>query len=688
MTAPRERRAARAASTGRRRKAKSPPPPRVVVAQLLPEVDGGRYPAKRAEGERITVTAHLVCDSHDLVSAVLLHRTAPPVGEPGEWVESPMEPTENDEYVGSFLTGEPGRYEYTVEAWVDRLGTWREDLEKRVAAGWDVSSELLEGAELLRTRTRPSSAEDGDALARAADRIQDAEIPVDERAAFALEESFGELLSRSADRLGASRYHRELRLTVDETKARFSAWYEMFPRSAGTDPQRGATLREAAARLTDIAAMGFDVLYLPPVHPIGHTARKGPNNALHAGPEDPGSPWAIGSEEGGHTAVHPDLGTIADFDWFVAEAAKHGLDVALDIAFQCSPDHPWVREHPDWFRHRPDGTIKYAENPPKQYQDVYPLDFECADWENLWAALRDVFTFWLDHGVRIFRVDNPHTKPFPFWEWVIDEITRERPDAIFLAEAFTRPKRMATLAKMGFNQSYSYFTWRNTKQELTEYFTELSQPPVSDYMRANLFANTPDILHEYLQVGGRPAFLVRLVLAATLGPAYGIYSGYELIEHEAHPGTEEYVDSDKYQVKVRNWEAPGNIKPAISTLNRLRRELPALQYNHDLWFLPLENEELFAYMKSDPAGGGHVLVVVNLDVRYPQSGWVGLPMGELGLNEQEPYVVHDVLNGQRHLWRGSWNFVRIDPADASTVPAHVIVIEGHSADERRVEGYA
>jgi starch synthase (maltosyl-transferring) len=656
------------------------PPPRVIIDAVLPAVDGGRYPVKRALGDLFAVTAHLVADGHDVVAGALVIRPEPG----GEWVETPLEPLGNDEYRARVIANEVGRYRYAVEAWVDEYRSWSADLERRVLAGWDVAAELAEGARLAGAAAMRAPWPDSERLHLLAGRLGEEAIPPLERAGSALEREYVELVSRYPDRGRAVRSEPELPLIVDPERARFASWYEMFPRSAGSDPARGASLHEAAARLPDIAAMGFDVLYLPPVHPIGSTKRKGPNNALEAAPGDPGSPWAIGSPAGGHTAIHPELGTIEDFDWFVQEAGAHGLALALDIAFQCSPDHPWVHQHPEWFRHRPDGSIKYAENPPKRYEDVYPLDFDTETWAALWAALRDVFLFWASHGVTIFRVDNPHTKPFPFWEWLVAEVKREHPEAMFLAEAFTRPKRMQALAKLGFDQSYTYFTWRNTKAELTEYFTDLTSPPVSDFLRPNLFANTPDILHEYLQVGGRPAFLVRAVLAATLGPAWGIYSGFELCEADAVPGTEEYADSEKYQVKVRDWDAPANIKPEIARLNMLRRTHPALQFNHELWFLPLDNDQLIAFMKQDPRGGGHVLVIVNLDVRNTQTGYVGIPLETLGIGADEQFMVSDTLNDRRYLWRGEWNFVRLDPRVEA---AHVLVFEGRTGTEEQAEAY-
>ncbi|MPZ97809.1 MAG: DUF3416 domain-containing protein [Dehalococcoidia bacterium] len=644
-------------------------PLRVAIDAVMPEIDDGRYRAKRTTGEALEVTAHIFADGHDLIAADLLFR---PSGHE-DWQSVRMTELGNDEWAGLFVPKQLGVYEYTVEAWVDRFASWRADLEKRVEAGRDVDSELREGAHLVQQAADRANGDAHVALRTSAIWLADEGLPQDRRVAVATEPDLLELMDRHRDRSRVSRYRHVLELWVDRERARFGAWYEMFPRSQTADPARGASLREAAAGLPRVAAMGFDVLYLPPVHPIGHTGRKGPNNQLQGGRGDPGSPWAIGSEEGGHTAVHPELGTIEDFEWFIGQARELGLEVALDLAYQCSPDHPWVREHPQWFRHRPDGTIKYAENPPKQYQDIYPLDFETEDWRALWEELRRVACFWIDHGVRIFRVDNPHTKPFAFWEWLIAIVHAEYPDVIFLAEAFTRPKRLQGLAKLGFTQSYGYFTWRNTKYELTEYLTQLTTQPVSDYLRSNLFANTPDILHEYLQQGGRPAFLVRVALAATLGPSYGIYSGFELAEHvPAHEGSEEYLDSEKYQLRPRDWEAPGHITNAITRLNEARRAYPALQHNHRLWFLPIENDQVLAFVKADPAGGAHVLVVVNLDVRAPQGGWVGLPLAELGFAHDEPFTAHELLSGQRFAWQGEWAFVHLDPREQ---PAQVFAFE-------------
>ncbi|MEP7027191.1 MAG: alpha-1,4-glucan--maltose-1-phosphate maltosyltransferase [Candidatus Eisenbacteria bacterium] len=654
---------------------------RVVVENVLPSVEDGRYAVKRTVGEELEVTADVFADGHGSLRAVLKYR---PAGS-STWTETPMEEVENDEWLASFPLEQAGFHEYTVEAWLDTFGTWRDELEKKSAAGLDVGSELLEGARIVREGAERAQGRARTWLAARAAVLTGGELQT-ACVVAALAEDLEEAMARVPDRSRAAAAGRTLRVWADRERGRVGAWYEMFPRSAGTDPGRGATLAEAAARLPDIAALGFDVVYLPPVHPIGRTHRKGKNNSLVVAPGDPGSPWAIGSADGGHTAVDPALGTLKDFDRFVAAAAQARLEVALDLAYQCSPDHPWVREHPDWFRHRPDGSIKFAENPPKKYQDIYPLDFECVDWRGLWQALLEVVQFWIGHGVHIFRVDNPHTKPFLFWDWMIAEIQREHPDVIFLAEAFTRPRVMERLAKGGFTQSYSYFTWRNTKAELTEYFTELTEEPVREYMRPNLFANTPDILHEYLQVGGRAAFQVRLVLAATLGASYGIYGpAFELCEATpVTPGSEEYLDSEKYEFKVWDHDRPGNIREFVRIVNRARREHPALCFDHRLQFCPVEGDELIGYMKTTPDLESIVLVVVNLDPHRVQHGFVEVPIANLGIPADQPYQVHDLLSDERYLWTGARNYVRLDPA---VMPAHVFVVYRKIHTERDFDDY-
>jgi starch synthase (maltosyl-transferring) len=640
---------------------------RVVVEGVLPQVDAGRFPVKRVTRDRVVVTADIFAEGHDELAAVLLYRRD---GDE-QWHEEPMVPTTNDRWQAVFTVESIGRYEYTIEGWVDRFATWRRDLAKKAEAGQDVGSELLEGSALVR-ETAARAPEAAPELSRSADYLADASTPAELRVGAARAEDLARLMAAYPDRRTATRFDRVLQVLVERERARFGAWYEMFPRSAGTDPSRSATFAEAAALLPYVESMGFDVLYLPPVHPIGRSFRKGPNNSLTPGPNDPGSPWAIGSEEGGHMAIEPGLGTLEDFDRFVEAAARHGLEIALDIAIQASPDHPYVREHPEWFRHRPDGTIKYAENPPKKYQDIYPINFESDAWPALWQELKQIFEFWISHGVRIFRVDNPHTKPFRFWHWALAEITREHPDTIFLSEAFTRPKVMRYLAKCGFSQSYSYFTWRNTAAELTEYFTELTQTDVREYMRPNLFANTPDILHEYLQHGGRPAFEIRLVLAATLGASYGIYSGYELAENvPVRPGSEEYLDSEKYQIRPRNFDQPDSLAALIREVNTIRRRHPALQHDHGLAFHATDNPELLCYSKRSVDGTDLLLSIVNLDPFRMQHGYVQLPLADWGFSEHDTVEVHDLLSNERYFWRGAWNYVRLEPGSRGAHILHV-----------------
>ncbi len=658
---------------------------RAIIERVLPEIDGGRFPVKRTPGEAVLVTADIFTDGHDRLAAVLRYRdTDNGRAAHATWREAPMALVDNDRWEGRFVVEAVGRWEYTLDAWVDRFASWQLELSKKFGAGQDVTSELLEGAVLIRrtAETIEPTAGRGRKSADAAGEdakawlLDQAEVLVggeepSVRVAAALDAGLSERMREHDPRAGRVSYDRVLEVTVEPELARFGAWYEMFPRSAGPDPTRSATFDEAAMRLPAIADLGFDVVYLPPVHPIGRSFRKGRNNTLVAEPTDPGSPWAIGAAEGGHKAVEPGLGTLEDFDRFVATARRLGLAVALDIAFQVSPDHPYVGEHPEWFRHRPDGTIKYAENPPKKYQDIYPFDFESDDAPALWEELKSVFLFWIDHGVTIFRVDNPHTKPFRFWEWLIADVKRDHPEAIFLSEAFTRPKVMKYLAKAGFSQSYTYFTWRNTKADLTEYLTELCQTDVREYLRPNLFTNTPDILHAFLQQGGRPAFMIRFVLAATLGASYGIYSGFELAENRAVPGTEEYLDSEKYQIREWDWDQPGHIKELIARLNAVRHEHPALHSTWSLQFLPTDTDQLLAYTKRTEDRRDIVLVVVNLDPADMQHGWVQAPLWDWGLSPDATYEVVDQLSGERYTWRGEWNYVRLDPGH---LPAHVLTV--------------
>ena len=643
---------------------------RVVIEGIAPSVDDGRFPIKRTLGERVVVRADVFADGHDILAAALLYRRA----GASAWLEAPMTPVGNDRWEAAFDVDTLGRYEYTVEGWIDLFATWRHGLSAKTGAGLDVSSELLEGAQIVQEVLRIHQGHGvHELLKRAGTVLEDATRSAPERIAVALSPELAEAMAAVPDRSRATLYDRILSVIVEPERARFGAWYEMFPRSAGTDPTRSGTFDDAAARLPYIREMGFDVLYLPPIHPIGRSFRKGRNNSLEPGPDDPGSPWAIGSDAGGHTAVEPGLGTLADFDRFVSAARSHDLEIALDLAYQASPDHPWVREHPEWFRRRPDGTIKYAENPPKKYQDIYPINFDSSDWRALWLELKQVVEFWIAHGVTIFRVDNPHTKPLRFWAWALEEIRRNHPETIFLSEAFTRPKVMRHLAKTGFSQSYTYFTWRNTAPEIRDYFTELTQTTVREYLRPNLFANTPDILHEYLQRGGRPAFIARLFLAATLGASYGIYSGFELLENvPVRPGSEEYLDSEKYQIKLRNFEQPGSLAPLIGRINRIRREHPALQRDWGLRFHATDNPELICYSKRSEDGRDLLVMVVNLDPFHMQHGFVELALSDWGLPPDSPIQVRDLVTNERYHWRGGRNYVRLDP-QASV--AHILLVE-------------
>ncbi len=664
---------------------------RAVVDTVLPSVDGGRFAVKRVAGERLEVEAHCFADGHDVLRVQLLWRNEADAA----WQHVAMSAHPNDIWRAAFTPPAPGRYRYTVCAWVDAFESWRHELARRVDAD-DIRLAARSGALLIDAAAQRA----GDARDRAS--LAEWAISLDARAvdagsgvssgdsttlkAMGLDPALGAVAARYPDRHLEVRYGAELPLTVDRERARFSSWYELFPRSASPEPGRHGTFRDVEARLPYIAEMGFDVLYLPPIHPIGREKRKGPNNTLAAAPDDVGSPWAIGAKEGGHKDILPALGTPEDFRRLVAAAARHGLEIALDIAYQCAPDHPYVKAHPQWFRWRPDGTVQYAENPPKKYQDIYPFNFESEDWRALWLELKSVLDHWIGEGVRIFRIDNPHTKAFGFWEWVIAEVQRAHPDVIFLAEAFTRPKVMHRLAKVGFTQSYTYFTWRNTKQELTAYFTELVQGPGREYFRPNAWPNTPDILNEYLHGGQRAAFMARLVLAATLAANYGIYGpAFELLEGEPRePGSEEYRDSEKYQLRHRDLARSDSLAPFIARINRIRHDNPALQADHSLRFLDIDNDQLIAYVKRAESGDDDgaenvVLCVVNLDPHHVQSGWIALDAAGLGVEPGQSFQMHDLLANQRFAWQGPRWFVQLDPTRS---PAHVFVLRRRVRSER------
>ncbi|RIK82240.1 MAG: alpha-1,4-glucan--maltose-1-phosphate maltosyltransferase [Planctomycetota bacterium] len=653
---------------------------RAIVERVRPEIDAGRFPIKRTVGQRVAVDAHVFTDGHDVVAAVLRHRNA---GET-QWREVEMTPLYNDEWTAEFVVDQLGACEYTVVAWVDRFFTWHRDFQKRAAANQAARVDLLIGAELIADAAKRAAGSDRVALESWAARLSNVEAIVHTQQVCE-DSELPRLMKRHPDRSLVSEYDRVLSVSVERERAGFSTWYEMFPRSAASEPGRHGTLADVEARLPYVAAMGFDVLYLPPIHPIGRKFRKGKNNVTTAERGDVGSPWGIGSSEGGHKAIHPDLGTIADFRRLVKAAQHRGIELALDVALQCAPDHPYVQDHPDWFRQRPDGTIQYAENPPKKYQDIYPFDFECRDWRALWDELKSIFDYWIAEGVKIFRVDNPHTKPFAFWEWCLGEIRREHPDVLFLAEAFTRPKIMYRLAKLGFTQSYTYFAWRNTKQELTEYMAELTKSNVHEFFYPNFWPNTPDILTEYLQVGGRPAFMARLVLAATLSPNYGIYG--PPFEHcwtaPREPGSEEYRDSEKYQIHYHDLDRPDSLRDFIARVNEIRREQTVLRTLDNVHFHAVDNDQLICYTKSSPDKRECLLVVVNLDPHHTQSGWIDLPLEALDVDDEHPYQVHDLLSDARYLWNGRKNFVQLDPH----VPAHIFQVRRRVRSERDFEYY-
>jgi len=640
--------------------------PSVMIENVQPLIDCGRYPIKRIVGEDLVVEADIFKDGHDVVAAILKWR----VGKRG-WRQTPMVFVDNDRWRGVCTLYDEAIHEYTVEAWTDTFRSWQQEFAKKFEAGIsDLRSEALAGAAIVeaaagRARDRADSA-----------RLREFAVQIGSGANSAIYSMArsGELevlMATYPDRADATQYEPAPRVVVDRTAALFGAWYEFFPRSAEGRGDRGSTFRDCLPRVDDARAMGFDVIYFPPIHPIGHTNRKGRNNATTSEPGDPGVPWAIGTEAGGHKAIEPSLGALEDFDWLQKEVRKRGMEIALDFALNCSPDHPYVKEHPDWFYKRPDGTIKYAENPPKKYEDIYPLNFRGENWRELWAETKSIVLFWAEHGVRIFRVDNPHTKPVAFWEYLISGVRDEYPDAIFLSEAFTRPKMMKALARAGFNQSYTYFTWRNSKQELVEYFTELTQTEMSEYFRPNLWPNTPDILPFLLQEAGRPAFMIRVLMAATLSPLYGIYSGYELCENKPLPGREEYLDSEKYQFKERDWDAPGNIKHWITRINKIRKENRALQMFTNLRFYRTDNDAILCYGKMTPARDNIILVVVNLDPFRRQNSFVHVPIEEFGQMESNEYQVHDLLNDARYIWRGGQNYVELDP---EIQPAHVFLV--------------
>jgi starch synthase (maltosyl-transferring) len=691
---------------------------RVVIEGIWPQIDGGAYPIKRTVGQQVVVEADLLADGHDRLAGALLYRPRDGSGSP--WREEPLTPIGaednvagasaahaapgsalapaatappaakpiptppvNDRWRASFVVDALGTWEYTITAWVDAWATWCWGVERKVAAGQSVAVELRVAAALAAAAAAGAAEPDSRTLRMLAARLGE---PGDEaeRIRVALAPEAARLMRAHPDRTAATTYDPALEVLVEPTRAGFSSWYEMFPRSCGPAGKHG-TLRDAERRLPYVASMGFDVLYLPPIHPIGRTFRKGKDNELRATPSDPGSPWAIGDQTGGHLAVHPELGTLEDLRHFVAAAREHGLEVALDIALQTSPDHPYVREHPEWFAHRPDGSIQYAENPPKKYQDIYPLDFAGDAWSPLWDEVRRIFLHWIAQGVRIFRVDNPHTKPLRFWRWCLTSIRQGHPDVVFLAEAFTRPKLMNALAKAGFSQSYTYFTWRTTKHELVTYVTSLLDPVTGEFFRPNFWPTTPDILPQHLQYGTRATFIARAVLAATLSPNWGIYGpAYELQEHVARDGAEEYAHNEKYELRSWDLDRADSLRPVLRRLNQIRRDNPALQRLAGTVFHAIDNDLLVCYSRVDADHLDLLLIVVNLDPHHRQSGWLQLDLAALGLDHDTSFQVHDLMSDARYLWQGARAFVELDP---NLMPAHVFRVRRRVHTERTFEYY-
>ena len=640
---------------------------RVAIEAVSPQLNCGRFPVQRVAGDEMLVQADIFSDGHDEVVAMLLYRRL----EEEAWQETPMRRLENDRWQGSFPLPEPGVYRYCLTAWVDHFRSWQKDLRKKHEAGQDLTVDLRIGAGIIERAAQQTTGSDAARLRLDASALA-SEANHRQALALGLDPGLAQLISSCCARGLATTFPQQLSVSVDRKKALFSSWYELFPRSCSGEPGRHGSLRDCLALLPEISAMGFDVLYLPPIHPIGESKRKGKGNAISAQPGDPGSPWAIGSAAGGHKALHPELGSIEDFRELVRQAAQRGMDIALDLAFQCSPDHPYLQEHPEWFLWRPDGSVQYAENPPKKYQDIVPFNFETPHWRELWEELKSVVLFWMQQGVRIFRVDNPHTKPFAFWEWLIAQAKEQSPEVIFLAEAFTRPKIMYRLAKLGFSQSYSYFAWRSSKEELTAYLTELTRSELREYLRPNFWPNTPDILTDYLQHGGRPAFLIRLLLAGTLSSNYGIYGPpFELCLNEALPGSEEYRQAEKYELRQWDRNATGNLKPFITLLNRIRRENEALQSTCNLEFYQTDSDSVLFFGKIAKDPSNSLLVAVNLDPFHLQSARLRVPIAAFGIGAGQSYLVHDLLSEDKFVWQGEWNGLQLDPALA---PARIFRI--------------
>jgi len=641
---------------------------RVVIANVSPSVDGGIYPAKTIIDQPVTISADIFSDGHDHVAAAIFIRHQ----EEKQWKELPMQFVENDKWTATVTLTKLGIYQFQVTGWIDKVSTWQADLKKRYAAGQDVTIDLQIGIELTSRILATAGGKNKDAVNEWIKALKAAK-DADSQVKIAIDESFAKLARKCRDKNIVTFSDTIYEIIVETKLAGFSTWYELFPRSAAAEPGRHGTFNDVIALLPRLSRMGFNVLYLPPVHPIGQTHRKGRNNSLQATSDDPGSPWAIGNKQGGHKAIHKELGSIKDFKKLVAEGKKHGIEIALDIAFQCSPDHPYLKEHPEWFRWRPDGTVQYAENPPKKYEDIVPFDFETAEWESLWEELKSIVDYWIETGVTVFRVDNPHTKAFPFWEWLIGEVKAAHPEVIFLAEAFTRPRLMEQLAKIGFTQSYTYFAWRNTKHELEQYVSELTQTSLRYYFRPNFWPNTPDILTEELVNGRENAHIIRLLLAATLSSSYGIYGPvYEYNIAEPTPGKEEYIDNEKYEIKHWDWNRYTKTFELICRVNRIRKEHPALQVTDNIQFLETNNEQLIAYIKVSDLHTDTLIVVINLDPNNVQSGHINLSPAWVNRQMDEPFVIHDLLGGDTYRWQGEWHYVSLNPYD---IPAHILQLK-------------
>lgn len=653
---------------------------RVIIENVQPQINGGQYPIKRTPGDKVKVTADIFADGHDKLYAELLWKGA----HDKKWKSVSMKPTGNDEWTASFSTEKVGKYCYTIVAGIDYLSTWLGDLVKKLQDEQSILHDLTFGIEQLEDILHFASKPDQKKIQSLVDKIKKNKSLEFLGNAETAQLVAGLLPKYHEDKF-LTRYPKELCVDVSRPKTRFSTWYERFPRSTSETEGKHGTFKDCVKLLPEIANMGFDVLYLPPIHPIGASHRKGRNNQTTAAKGDPGSPWAIGSKEGGHDAVHPQLGTLADYKKLIQAGREHGIEIAFDLAFQCSPDHPYISQHPEWFLWRPDGTVRYAENPPKKYEDIVPFYFECADWKALWEELKRVVLFWCEVGVKIFRVDNPHTKPFIFWEWLIREVRNVYPETIFLAEAFTRPKVMRYLAKIGFDQSYTYFTWRNTKTEIEDYLIELTQGISSEFFRPNFWPNTPDILPESLQHQGRNAFIMRLLLAATTSSNYGIYGPCfeNMVNTPIKEGSEEYLDSEKYEVKFWPKKAE-NLKEMIALVNRIRKENAALQYTSNLQLIRNDNPFIISFAKSDPSGENLCIVAINLDTRHTQSGWLEIPLEHLKIDADSPYLVHDMLSGDQHLWQGEKAYVELNP---HIIPAHIFRVRKKLNKENQFDYY-